>query len=121
MGWPSSREFKYRHTVWGIVLAMNLTLPSQKHALTPPRCLLLAWACQFGQFCDRLSLEHPIRNTPSPLLPTPIACLTALQSSMSSEYSFASFGVVASPIAQAPVRLEPPRPIAHTPRRSCVL
>src|SRR5262245_60092020 len=97
---------------------MNRTLPSQKQALTPPACRLRAWACQFGQLFGRLSFEQPIFRMPSPEFPTPIAWRTALQSSMSSEYSFWSLGTVQSPIEEAAVRLDPASPIAQTPRRS---
>src|SRR5262249_43067882 len=43
---------------------------------------------------------------------------TRAQSSMSSENSLVSFGVVQSPMALAQVMLAPPTPIAQTPRRS---
>ena len=47
-----------------------------------------------------------------------VVCRTLLQFSMSSEYSLLSLGWVESPVETAQVRLEPPTPIAHVPRRS---
>src|SRR5262245_58688882 len=97
---------------------MKRTEPSPKPMLTPPVCRLRDWPCQLGQLLGRLSLEQPIRRIPSPELPTPAACRVLLQSSVSSEYSLASLGTVASPVASAAVMLDPPTPRAHTPRRS---
>src|SRR5437016_2948968 len=105
---------------WEIEFGAKRTPPSPKHTLTPPVCLLRACACQLGQLFGRLSLEQPICKAPSPLLPTPKELRTALQSSMSSEYSFESLGTVASPMELAAVTLAPPTPMAQTPRRSLV-
>src|SRR5947209_5907101 len=102
-----------------MALVMKWTLPSQKQALTPPGWRLRAWACQFGQLRGRLSLEQPKPNGPMPEVAGRLAVWRArAQSSMSSENSLVSLGVVQSPMAWAAVTLAPATPMAHTPRRS---
>src|SRR4051812_23648841 len=85
----------------------------------PDGCMLRALACQLGQLFWRLSLEQPMRYLrPRLELPTLRELQTWLQSSMSSEYSLPSLGVVQSPVEEAAVALGPAPPMAQTPRGS---